>query len=671
MRTKTNMRAQGRRRRPTTTSLLVLQVAVLLLASQQVQCISSYIDEYFLPTAKLALNRIQQSLASAKGAGERQVPANGSDEAPASLLITSGPITTTTTSSITEATSTTTGDSSPGTRQANESEQMRTKEVGEQPNGSDFVSLETRPDGSSESEPGAERERTEPAEVVSVVSSTEASSTSRSAASDSSPPAPAEEAAVAGEEAPASQNQPDLASNSIGWGSGPETSKAKGAAADEAAIAETELEAVAAVDASIGFGGDLFGSAADPCYDEYGNARFCEPPFENLAYERQVEVSSECGQPPSRFCTSHLNERGDQVRNCHICDAQHPKKRHPAAYLTDMNNSNNPTCWISAPISAGPASNQSAAGAEQPLARDNVTLSLSLAKRYEITYISMQFCSLKPDSLAIYRSQDHGQSWSPYQFYSSQCGRMYGMASSAPGARHGPTGPIEAICVNGSSPTTSSPGANAARIAFSTLDGLRSAPSQPAGGPQQQVEAELQDWLTATNIRIVLDQHQASWIQSTLGHAHHHHRQAPAGNQTAATGPAAQRPPSSSLQPAGELPESSLTSPSATFNYALSDLTVGGRCKCNGHASRCIHSREGQLQCDCRHNTSGRDCERCAPFHFDRPWQPASQLDASPCQREYPHPWGWPPKVPGAKPSPSRNCLPADLESLRAAHLSN
>lgn len=69
-----------------------------------------------------------------------------------------------------------------------------------------------------------------------------------------------------------------------------------------------------------------------------------------------------------------------------------------------------------------------------------------------------------------------------------------------------------------------------------------------------------------------------------------------------------------------------------THQYAVSDFAVGGRCKCNGHASRCIQGRDGQLACDCRHNTAGRDCERCKPFHYDRPWSRATAKDANECK---------------------------------------
>ena len=65
---------------------------------------------------------------------------------------------------------------------------------------------------------------------------------------------------------------------------------------------------------------------------------------------------------------------------------------------------------------------------------------------------------------------------------------------------------------------------------------------------------------------------------------------------------------------------------------SVSDLAIGGRCKCNGHASRCHRDKYGDLTCDCQHNTDGRECEKCKPFHFDRPWGRATQNQANECK---------------------------------------
>lgn len=77
---------------------------------------------------------------------------------------------------------------------------------------------------------------------------------------------------------------------------------------------------------------------------------------------------------------------------------------------------------------------------------------------------------------------------------------------------------------------------------------------------------------------------------------------------------------------------SSTMSTMSTQNYAVSDFAVGGRCKCNGHASRCLTDDKSQLYCDCKHNTAGRDCEKCKPYFFDRPWGRATYRDASECK---------------------------------------
>ncbi|KAJ9594976.1 hypothetical protein L9F63_013698 [Diploptera punctata] len=368
----------------------------------------------------------------------------------------------------------------------------------------------------------------------------------------------------------------------------------------------------------------------DPCYDEHRPKR-CIPDFVNAAFGNPVEASSTCGATvPVRYCDVLDTPGGGGM--CHICDDTQPKRRHPASYLTDLNNPNNVTCWRSEPI-VSPTS------ASVP--PDNVTLTLSLGKKYELTYVSLQFCprAAKPDSIAIYKSMDYGKTWHLSNFI-----------------------PVnEALCTdshrfNGNG---GEGGPVASRIAFSTLEGRPSA-SDFDNSPV------LQDWVTATDIKVVFnrlhlphsfeDEEEEGGIlevhpQQTilkLGEEDNHTKSPPPfigprqqhemeNHASAPLEPMAAASISADSGPNGLINSftaiATTTTTTMSYHYAVSDFAVGGRCKCNGHASKCIPaSRDGQLACDCKHNTAGRDCERCKPFHFDRPWGRATARDANECK---------------------------------------
>lgn len=297
-------------------------------------------------------------------------------------------------------------------------------------------------------------------------------------------------------------------------------------------------------------------SMHDPCYDDEKNkAVRCVPDFINAAAGREVVVSSTCGDPPNRFCAQSSGNNGERERNCFTCDATHPRRRHPAEYLTDINNPNNRTCWQSELLQQSD---------------QNVTLTLSLGKKFELTYIALEFCPVRPDSMIIYKSQDYGRSWLPYQYYSSTCRRMYNMPKNAVITKMNEQ---EAICTDAhESELFQGP-----RIGFGTLEGRPSA-------TEFDNSPVLQDWVTATDIKVVFNKiHQSA--ENDLDYSY----------------------------------------------YAVSDFSVGGRCKCNGHASRCIPGDDNTLRCDCKHNTAGPECETCKPFHYDRPWARATSRDANEC----------------------------------------
>lgn len=110
---------------------------------------------------------------------------------------------------------------------------------------------------------------------------------------------------------------------------------------------------------------------------------------------------------------------GLMEEHCEPCDASDALSSHPASLLTDLNGNNNnfggknnQTCWVSDSV------------AELP---HNVSLVLPLGKKFEITYVSLQFCGggQLADSLAILKSSNRGKTWTPFQFYSTECQKMY------------------------------------------------------------------------------------------------------------------------------------------------------------------------------------------------------------------------------------------------------
>ncbi|XP_016925354.2 netrin-A isoform X2 [Drosophila suzukii] len=334
----------------------------------------------------------------------------------------------------------------------------------------------------------------------------------------------------------------------------------------------------------------------DLCYDKAREPQVCVPDFVNAAFDAPVVASSTCGSEasgPERYCEFQEHER-----SCHTCDQADPLRSFPARSLTDLNNSNNVTCWRSAPVTGS---------------GDNVTLTLSLGKKFELTYVILQLCphAPRPDSMVIYKSSDHGLTWQPFQYYSSQCRRVFGRPARQSAGRHNEHEPR---CTDITRPLAS-------RIAFRTLEGRPS-------GRDLDSSPVLQDWVTATDIRVVFHRLQRPDPQAVLS--------LEAGGAPVDLASGKYSVPLVGTGPTGNnievQPGLEVVPPSGGLHYAISDFAVGGRCKCNGHASKCSPDSSGQLSCECSHNTAGRDCERCKPFHFDRPWARATAKETNECK---------------------------------------
>jgi len=366
----------------------------------------------------------------------------------------------------------------------------------------------------------------------------------------------------------------------------------------------------------------------DPCYDDEGNPQFCRPEFQNIALKREVEVSETCGtSKPETFCRL-LNHDGRIVRTCDICE-NNGLNSHPAGYLTDINDIGNITYWQSKPF-------------RNRNTRDQVTFIIPFEKQFELSYVSIQFHSPRPAAMIIYKSMNHQKTWIPYQFYARNCQVRFGLANRASANL---TNEQEALCSEAySSPLPLSGG----RVIFNPIKG------RPSEG-DFDISHILQDWVTATDIKVVL-----TGINDVSGVApfirYNKRRSTESGGRSRAKKNLlpASRQGTARIQRSKRLKDPfspyrkgsrrSITSKvsqaeptsvrqygfGANAFYAINDVTIGGRCKCNGHASTCS-MKNGRLQCDCKHNTAGVNCERCKAFHFDRPWKRATKTNANAC----------------------------------------
>ncbi|NXC45508.1 LAMC3 protein, partial [Penelope pileata] len=209
---------------------------------------------------------------------------------------------------------------------------------------------------------------------------------------------------------------------------------------------------------------------------------------------------------------------------------------------------------------------------------NSVNITLHLGKSYEITYVRLKFHTSRPESFAIYKRSHTNGPWVPFQFYSASCQKTYGKQLGLY-LRPGEDEQV-AFCTDEFSDISPLSGGN---VAFSTLEGRPSAYNFD-GSPA------LQEWVTVTDLLISLNR------LNTFG-------------------------------------DDIFKDPKVlqSYYYAISDFSVGGRCKCNGHASECAPDKTGQLACVCQHNTAGTDCERCQPFYQDRPWARGTAEAANEC----------------------------------------
>nr|AAL84783.1 laminet-1F [Mus musculus domesticus]BAB12005.1 Netrin-G1f [Mus musculus] len=295
----------------------------------------------------------------------------------------------------------------------------------------------------------------------------------------------------------------------------------------------------------------------------------CQPESTDMTKYLKVKLDPPditCGDPPESFCAM-----GNPYMCNNECDASTPELAHPPELMFDFEGRHPSTFWQSATWKEYP----------KPL---QVNITLSWSKTIELTdNIVITFESGRPDQMILEKSLDYGRTWQPYQYYATDCLHAFHMDPKSVKDLSQHT-VLEIICTEEYSTGYST---NSKIIHFEIKDrfaffaGPRLRNMASLYG-QLDTTKKLRDFFTVTDLRIRL------------------------------------------LRPAvGEIFVDELHL--ARYFYAISDIKVRGRCKCNLHATSCLYDNS-KLTCECEHNTTGPDCGKCKKNYQGRPWSPGSYL---------------------------------------------
>ncbi|XP_060916851.1 sarcoplasmic reticulum histidine-rich calcium-binding protein isoform X1 [Labrus mixtus] len=296
----------------------------------------------------------------------------------------------------------------------------------------------------------------------------------------------------------------------------------------------------------------------------------CQPKQASMKDHMRIKVDPPgitCGNPPERFCT---------LENPYLCsdecDASNPDLAHPPQLMQDRERNGLLTYWQTVTWRRHP----------EPLLA-NITMSWN--KSLELTDdIQITFEYGRPTIMIMDKSMDNGRSWQAYQYYADDCIDAFNMPPKRVRDLL-PANITRVICTEEYSRWVGSKNEKnvkfEVRARFAVFAGSRLQNMDSLYTRMESMKG-LRDFFTFTNLRLRL-------LRPALG------------------GTYVQR-------------DNLLK-----YFYAISNIEVPARCKCNLHASQCL-LQEGNLQCQCEHNTTGQDCQRCRKGFKAKSWKAGSYL---------------------------------------------
>ncbi|XP_057215968.1 netrin-G2 [Triplophysa rosa] len=296
----------------------------------------------------------------------------------------------------------------------------------------------------------------------------------------------------------------------------------------------------------------------------------CQPKAQSVKEYMRIRVEPPgftCGNPPERFCT---------LENPYLCsdecDASNPDLAHPPQLMQDRERSGLITYWQTVTWSRFP----------EPL-QANITLTWN--KTLELTDdIQITFEYGRPTIMVLEKSLNFGRTWQPYQYYADDCVDTFGMPPRRVRELNAANA-TRVICTEQYSRWVGSKNEKVVRFdvrsRFAIFAGQRLLNMEGLYTRMESMKG-LRDFFTFTDLRLRL-------LRPALG------------------GTYVQR---DNLM---------------KYFYAISNVEVLARCKCHLHASQCLYV-DGNLQCQCEHNTTGQDCQRCKKGFKAKAWKAGSYL---------------------------------------------
>uniref|UniRef100_A0A8C6ULM0 Vav 3 guanine nucleotide exchange factor b n=1 Tax=Neogobius melanostomus TaxID=47308 RepID=A0A8C6ULM0_9GOBI len=271
--------------------------------------------------------------------------------------------------------------------------------------------------------------------------------------------------------------------------------------------------------------------------------------------------------PPETYCAL---ENPYMCNN--ECDALTEELAHPPELMFDFEGRNPTTFWQSTSWKKYP----------KPL---QVNITLSWNKTIELTDdIVLTFESGRPEQMVLEKSLDYGRTWTPYQFYATDCLDGFTMEPKTAKDLTQRT-LLDIICTEDYSRGYVWKNDKTVRFEIKDRFALFAGPrlhNMASLYGQLDTTKNLRDFFTITDLRVRL-------LKPATG--------------------------------ATMVDENNLS----RYFYAISDIKVQGRCKCNLHANSCVFDK-GKLGCECEHNTTGPDCSRCKRHYHGRAWSVGSYL---------------------------------------------